>query len=195
VAKEEREEKKKGKSIVAKIKERMEHAEETAKRMRSLLRVREGKNKRIRFLSDFTEEDTIEVVMHSKYQVLWPTPCLTYFDEECPYCDNSEFKTEEHYAWTVRDLDDKENKVLSGKPTGASPIPVMLMRFEKFGTLLDRPYEMSTTGKRWSKTYDLLPEAPIEWKKQFEPFSKKKVLRILRESGGNMKDNGNSGGE
>lgn len=185
-------EKKKGPSIIAKIKEKMQHAEEAAKRMRSLFRVREGKKKRVRFISDF--EDAIEVVMHSKYQVLWPTPCLTYYEEECPYCDNEEFKTEEHYAWTVRDLDDKENKVLSGKPAGASMIPVMLMRYEKFGTLTDRPYEVSTTGKRWSKTFDMLPEGPIEWKKSFEPFSKKKVLRILREAGGTMKGDGNGGG-
>lgn len=187
------------KSLIDKIQDRINKAAENKKKLEHLekmFRIRKGETHRIRFISDF--EDVVEVMMHEKYGVIFPTPCGKYFGEDCNWCDLEGVATNEYYAWTVLDRGTSKKKesklvVFNYKATGASPVPLMVKRYQKYGTLVDRMYEISVTGERWNKTWDLVAEGDkIDWKKSYKPYTKQQVFEYLLKAGGSSEGaNGN----
>ena len=183
-------------NILEKIQDRIARGAESKKKLEHLektFRLRKGDTKRIRFLNDF--EDVVEVMMHEKYGVIFPTPCGKYFDEDCKWCDLEGVATNEYYAWTVlvKEKGERKRVVFNYKATGASPIPLMVKRYQKYGTLLDRMYEISVQGERWNKTFDLVAETEkIDWKKDYKPYAKDEVFKILLGAGGSS-GNGDNG--
>jgi hypothetical protein len=169
-------------NILKRIKNAIEQGAASEK-FKKLFMIRGGQTKRIRFVSDM--EDGIPVVMHQSWETLYPTPCQSYFGKDCPYCENEEYKTNEWYAWTVRDLDEKKRKVFAYNPAGRGPIPYMIERYEKYGTLCDRAYEIKKRGERQNVSWDLVPEGgKVNWKKQFKPFTAETIYEVLNASGG-----------
>ena len=196
-------------SIIARIKKSMESG--GGKRIEGMFRLKEGEKKRVRFLTDLQDfEDGVrgpyEFKMHSKWgdDGLWDTPCESYEGiDPCQYCaimkiegqGKDRVKLIPKYVFTVRDLDEedktKANKTFCYQAGGRSPIPAMMEMFEKFGTLLDRAYELKIVGKGQSKTFVLIPEAPPKngWKRAvgdpgFEPLKRKQHYRHLKSAGG-----------
>jgi len=143
-------------------------------------RIRAGETKRIRFISDLTYGDTIEVKIHWSWQKLFPTPCQSYFGRSCPYCGDEDYETAEWYALTVRDLDQKELKVFAYSASSWSPIPLLIERSEEYGTLTDRPYKITKRRGQQDVSWDLVPKGGKRtWKKQYKPFTAEEVYEVL----------------
>lgn len=79
-------------------------------------------------------------------------PCT----DDCPGCAEGDRPSK---RYLVAALDRNENKVLAlvlPKTTAAS----VVKKYDKFGTLLDRDYDLSREGSGRETTYDVTPEAP-----------------------------------
>ena len=139
---------------------------------------KEGEKKRIRFLQDM--EEGIEVVFHDSFADNVNVPCQEIFGKSCSYCEQEGLRTRSQYAWCVWDYEAKEVKILMYPMNNCSPLGSIAAAYENYGTLLDRDFVISVTGKQQSKTFAVMPMDKNKFRNEkAKPFSKSKFLEIL----------------
>lgn len=145
-----------------------------------ILFVREGVKSRIRFLNDMDEG--MEVPFHDNFAAgILPVPCQEIFGRNCPYCDEeADVRTRSQYVWSVWDYDAKEVKLFMFPVNNCSPIPALMAMYENYGTLTDRDYVVSVSGKKQNKTYAVIPMDKVRFRNEkAKPYSEKAILKIL----------------
>ena len=139
---------------------------------------REGEKKRIRFLSDM--EEGIEVVFHDNFEAGINVPCQEIFGRSCNYCEEEGLRTRSQYAWSVWDYEAKEVKIFMFPMNNCSPLGAIAAMYENYGTLLDRDFVISVTGKQQNKTFSVVPMDKNKFRNEkAKPLSKSAFLKIL----------------
>lgn len=161
--------------LLAKIKA---DAQKSGQNKSKFIFFKEGEKKRIRFLSDM--EDGIEVVFHDNFEAGINVPCQEIFGKNCMYCEEEGLRTRSQYAWSVWDYESKEVKILMYPMNNCSPLGAIAAMYENYGTLLDRDFIISVTGKQQNKTFSVVPMDKQKFRNEkAKPFSKQKFLDIL----------------
>lgn len=145
---------------------------------RKLTYFREGNKVRVRFLQDM--DDGMEVTFHDSFERGINVPCQELFGRDCPYCEEEGLRTRSQYVWSVYNYEDKEVQLFMFPVNNCSPIPALMAMYENYGTLLDRDYVISVTGKQQNKTFSVVPMDKVKFRNEkAKPFSEKAVLKML----------------
>lgn len=139
---------------------------------------REGEKKRIRFLTDM--EDGLEIAFHDSFEAGINVPCQEIFGRACQYCGEEGLRTRSQYAWSVYDYESNEVKVFMFPMNNCSPLGAIAAMYENYGTLLDRDFVISVTGKAQNKTFSVVPMDKNKFRNdKAKPFSKSALLKLL----------------
>lgn len=139
---------------------------------------REGEKQRVRFLIDM--DDGMEVVFHDSFEAGINVPCQEIFDRECKYCDEEGLRTRSQYIWSVWNYDRKEVQLFMFPVNNCSPIPALMAMYENYGTITDRDYVISVSGKQQNKTFSVVPMDKVKFRNdKAKPFSEKAILKML----------------
>lgn len=161
--------------LLGKIKE---DAKKAGQNKSKIFYVREGDKRRVRFLNDV--DDGMEVKFHDSFEASINVPCQELFNRDCPYCDSEEVRTRSLYIWSVWDYDAKEVKLFMYAMNNCSPLPALVSMNENYGTITDRDYVISTTGKQQNKSFSVVPMDKAKFRNEkAKPLSEKMILQIL----------------
>ncbi|MDD4804742.1 MAG: hypothetical protein PHN69_06285 [Candidatus Pacebacteria bacterium] len=139
---------------------------------------REGQKTRIRFLTDM--DDGMEVTFHDSFEKSINAPCQDLFGRGCPYCEEEGLRTRSQYIWSVYDYEAKEVKLFMFPVNNCSPVPGLMAMFENYGTLTDRDYVISVSGKGTTKTYSVVPMDKVKFRNEkAKPYAEKAILKML----------------
>lgn len=139
---------------------------------------REGVKQRVRFLVDM--DDGMEITFHDSYERSINVPCQELFGRSCPYCEDDGVRTRSQYAWSVYNYETKEVQIFMFPVNNCSPIPALMAMYENYGTLLDRDYVISVSGKAQNKTYSVVPMDKVKFRNdKAKPYSEKAILKML----------------
>lgn len=139
---------------------------------------RESVKYRIRFLSDM--EDGMEIVFHDSFQLGINVPCQDVFGKECKYCEMEGLRTRSQYCWTVWDYESNEVKLFMFPVNNCTPLPALMALFETYGTLTDRDYVISVTGRQQNKTFSVVPMDKVKFRNaKAKPLSSAAILKII----------------
>ena len=140
--------------------------------------VREGEKARVRFLNDMDEG--LEITFHDSFEKGINVPCQEIFGRECEYCDDDSLRTRDLYAWPVYDYESKEIKVFLYAVNNCSPLPALMALYETYGTLTDRDYVLTVTGKQQNKTFSVVPMDKNKFRNsKVKALSEEKILKII----------------
>lgn len=139
---------------------------------------REGEKKRIRFLNDM--EEGMELVFHDSYENGINVVCKEHYGKYCEYCEQEGLRTRNQYVWSVWDYEAKEVKLFLFPVNNCSPIPALMAMYETYGTITDRDYVFTVTGKAQNKSFSVVPMDKQKFRNEkAKPFSESKILSIL----------------
>ena len=139
---------------------------------------REGEKQRVRFLIDM--DDGMEVVFHDSFEAGINVPCQEQFNRNCPYCEEEGLRTRSQYVWSVYNYETKEVQLFMFPVNNCSPIPALMAMYENYGTIVDRDYVISVTGKQQNKTFSVVPMDKVKFRNEkAKPFSDKAILKML----------------
>lgn len=139
---------------------------------------REGQKVRIRFLNDMDEG--MEVKFHDSFENGINVPCQEIYGKDCPYCDEEDLRTRSQYIWSVYDYEAKEVKLFMFAVNNCSPIPALMALYETYGTLTDRDYVISVTGKQQNKSFTVVPMDKNKFRNEkAKAYSEKAILKML----------------
>ena len=139
---------------------------------------REGQKQRVRFLVDM--DDGMEVVFHDSFEAGINVPCQEQFNRNCPYCEEEGLRTRSQYVWSVYNYETKEVQLFMFPVNNCSPIPALMAMYENYGTIVDRDYVISVTGKQQNKTFSVVPMDKVKFRNEkAKPFSDKAILKML----------------
>lgn len=133
---------------------------------------------RIRFLQDM--DDGLELLFHDSFEKSVNVPCQEVFGRSCDYCEDDELRTRTQYCWSVWDYEAKEVKLFMFAVNNFTPIPALMAMFENYGTITDRDYVVSVSGKGISKSYSVIPMDKVRFRNdKAKPYSEKSILTML----------------
>lgn len=139
---------------------------------------REGQKQRIRFLQDMDEGQ--EIVWHDSYEQGINVPCQEHFGKDCPYCEDDSLRTRSQYAWSVWNYETNEVQVFMFPVNNCSPLPALVALYETYGTLTDRDYVISVSGKQQNKSFSVVPMDKAKFRNQkAKPFSEQALLKMI----------------
>lgn len=139
---------------------------------------REGQKQRVRFLVDM--DDGMEVKFHDSFDLGINVPCQEIFGRSCEYCDEENLRTRSQYIWSVYNYETKEVQLFMFPVNNCSPIPALMAMYENYGTLTDRDYVISVTGKAQNKTFSVVPMDKVKFRNtKAKPYSEKAILKML----------------
>lgn len=139
---------------------------------------REGTKLRVRFLTDM--DDGMEVTFHDSFAESINAPCQEHFGRTCPYCDEENLRTRSQYIWSVYNYDTKEVQLFMFPVNNCSPIPALMAMYENYGTICDRDFVISVSGKQQNKTFSVVPMDKVKFRNdKAKPFSEKAILKML----------------
>lgn len=139
---------------------------------------REGNKVRVRFLTDM--DDGMEVTFHDSFERSLNVPCQERFGRSCPYCDDETLRTRSQYIWSVWNYETKEVQLFMFPVNNCSPIPALMAMFETYGTIIDRDYVISVSGKQQNKTFSVVPMDKVKFRNdKAKPYSEKAILNML----------------
>lgn len=139
---------------------------------------REGQKQRIRFLTDM--DDGMEVTFHDSFERGVNAPCQELYGKNCPYCEDDGLRTRSQYIWSVYNYESKEVQLFMFAVNNCSPIPALMAMFENYGTITDRDYVISVSGKQQNKTFSVVPMDKVKFRNEkAKPFSEKAILKML----------------
>lgn len=139
---------------------------------------REGQKTRIRFLQDI--DDGLQITFHDSYERGINVPCQEHFGRDCPYCDDNNVRTRSLYIWSVYNYEANEVQLFMFPVNNCSPIPALLAMYETYGTITDRDYVISVTGKQQNKVYSVVPMDKVKFRNEkAKPYAEKAVLKML----------------
>lgn len=139
---------------------------------------REGAKLRVRFLQDM--DDGMEVTFHDSYEQGINVPCQEHFGRSCPYCEDESIRTRSQYIWSVWNYEAKEVQLFMFPVNNCSPIPALMAMYENYGTLCDRDYVISVSGKQTTKSYSVVPMDKVKFRNEkAKAYSEAQVLKML----------------
>lgn len=139
---------------------------------------REGQKIRVRFLTDM--DDGMEVTFHDSFEAGINVPCQELFGKNCPYCDDDSLRTRSQYVWSVWNYETKEVQLFMFPVNNCSPIPALMAMYENYGTITDRDYVISVTGKQQNKTFSVVPMDKVKFRNEkAKAYSEKSILKML----------------
>lgn len=139
---------------------------------------RKGTKTRVRFLTDM--DDGMEVTFHDSFADGIVVPCQEIFGRDCDYCEMEGLRTRSQYIWSVWDYEAKEVKLFMFPVNNCSPIPALMAMYENYGTLVDRDYIISVTGKAQNKTFTVIPMDKVKFRNEkAKPYSEKSILKMI----------------
>lgn len=139
---------------------------------------REGQKTRIRFLQDM--DDGLEILFHDSYEQGVNVPCQEIYGKDCPYCNDDSLRTRKQYCWSVWDYENKEVKLFMFPVNNCTPIPALVAMYENYGTITDRDYVISVSGKAQNKTFSVVPMDKVKFRNdKAKAYSTKAVLQLL----------------
>lgn len=139
---------------------------------------REGQKVRVRFLQDM--EDGMEIEFHDSFEQGINVPCQELFGRDCPYCNDDSLRTRKQYCWSVWDYENKEVKLFMFPVNNCTPIPALVAMYDNYGTLTDRDYVISVSGKQQNKTFSVVPMDKVKFRNdKAKAYSNKEVLKLL----------------
>lgn len=139
---------------------------------------REGQKQRVRFLTDM--DDGMEVTFHDSFELGINVPCQELFGRKCPYCDEENLRTRSQYIWSVYNYETKEVQLFMFPVNNCSPIPALMAMYENYGTITDRDYVISVSGKQQNKTFSVVPMDKVKFRNEkAKPYSEKAILKML----------------
>lgn len=139
---------------------------------------REGQKVRIRFLEDM--DDGRKFTFHDSFSEGINVPCQQDMGRDCKYCEMENLRTRDQYCWCVYDYESNEVKLLLAPVNNCSPIPAIMSMYEAYGTLLDRDYVLTVTGKQQNKTFSVVPMDKNKFRNtKAKPFSESKIVSII----------------
>lgn len=139
---------------------------------------REGVKQRVRFLTDM--DDGMEIKFHDSFERGINVPCQELFGRDCPYCEDDGVRTRSQYVWSVYNYETKEVQLFMFPVNNCSPIPALLAMHENYGTITDRDYVISVSGKQQNKTYSVVPMDKVKFRNdKAKPYSEKAILKML----------------
>lgn len=139
---------------------------------------REGQKQRIRFLTDM--DDGMEVTFHDSFEAGINVPCQELFGKDCPYCEEEGLRTRSQYIWSVYNYETKEVQLFMYPVNNCSPIPALMAMYENYGTITDRDYVISVSGKQQNKTFSVVPMDKVKFRNaKVKPFSEQAILKML----------------
>lgn len=139
---------------------------------------REGQKQRIRFLQDM--DDGLQITFHDSFEQGINVPCQEHFDRDCPYCNDDTVRTRSQYIWSVWNYETNEVQLFMFPVNNCSPLPALVAMYETYGTLTDRDYVISVTGKQQNKTFSVVPMDKVKFRNtKAKPYSESQVLKML----------------
>lgn len=139
---------------------------------------REGTKQRVRFLVDM--DDGMEVTFHDSFERSINVPCQEHFGRSCPYCEEEDLRTRSQYVWSVYNYETKEVQLFMFPVNNCTPIPALMAMYENYGTIVDRDYVISVSGKQQNKTFSVVPMDKVKFRNEkAKPFSEKAILKML----------------
>lgn len=139
---------------------------------------REGQKQRIRFLTEL--DDGMEVVFHDSFAKGINVPCQEKFDRDCKYCEMEGIRTRSQYVWSIWNYETNEVQLLMSPSNNCSPIPALVAMNENYGTIMDRDYVISVTGKQQNKTFSVVPMDKVKFRNnKAKPYSETAVLKMI----------------
>ena len=139
---------------------------------------REGQKVRVRFLQDM--DDGMEITFHDSFDQGINVPCQEIFGRDCPYCNDDSLRTRKQYCWSVWDYENKEVKLFMFPVNNCTPIPALVAMYENYGTITDRDYVISVSGKQQNKTFSVVPMDKVKFRNdKAKAYSTKSVLQLL----------------
>lgn len=139
---------------------------------------REGQKQRVRFLTDM--DDGMEITFHDSFEQGINCPCQEHFGRSCPHCNDDTLRTRSQYIWSVWNYETKEVQLFMFAVNNCSPIPALMAMYDNYGTLLDRDYVISVTGKQQNKTFSVVPMDKVKFRNdKAKPYSEKAILKML----------------
>lgn len=139
---------------------------------------REGNKVRVRFLTDM--DDGMEVTFHDSFEKSLNVPCQEHFGRACPYCEDESLRTRSQYVWSVYNYETKEVQLFMFPVNNCTPIPALMAMYENYGTITDRDFVISVSGKQQNKTFSVVPMDKVKFRNEkAKPFSEKAILKML----------------
>ena len=139
---------------------------------------REGQKIRVRFLIDM--DNGMEVTFHDSFEQGINVPCQELFGRDCPYCDDDSLRTRSQYIWSVWNYETSEVQLFMFPVNNCSPIPALMAMYENYGTITDRDYVISVSGKMTNKTFSVVPMDKVKFRNEkAKAYSKKSILKML----------------
>lgn len=139
---------------------------------------REGTKQRVRFLKDM--DDGMEVTFHDSFEQGVNVPCQELFGRSCDYCEDETLRTRSQYVWSVWNYETKEVQLFMFAVNNCSPIPALMAMYENYGTITDRDYVISVSGKQQNKTFSVVPMDKVKFRNEkAKPYSDKAILNML----------------
>lgn len=139
---------------------------------------REGNKIRVRFLTDM--EEGMEITFHDSFEQSINVPCQSHFGRDCPYCDRDDVRTRSQYIWSVWNYDAKEVQLFMFPMNNCSPVPSLVAFYESYGTLTDRDYVISVSGKMQNKTFAVVPQDKVKFRNdKAKPYTENQILKML----------------
>ena len=139
---------------------------------------REGQKQRVRFLVDM--DDGMEIKFHDSFERNINVPCQELFGRNCPYCEDDGLRTRSQYAWSVYNYEAKEVQVFMFPVNNCSPVPALMAMYENYGTITDRDFVISVSGRQQNKTYSVVPMDKVRFRNEkAKPLSEKTILKLL----------------
>ena len=84
------------------------------------------------------------------------------------------------YCWSVYNYETKEVQLFMFAVNNCSPIPALVAMYENYGTLMDRDYVISVSGKQQNKTFSVVPMDKVKFRNdKVKPYSEKAILKML----------------
>lgn len=141
----------------------------------------EDESAKLRFLEEV--DDALEVRWHDKYDDNIDTPCLKYYDLECPHCKSSdeELRTRNLYCWSVYNQEDDIKQIFKFPANRFSPVPQLIEMYEAYGTLTERDYLIKRTGSGFDTNYNVVPMDKEELDKDIEPHTKEEIMEVFKQ--------------
>lgn len=142
---------------------------------------REGQKTRVRFLTDM--DDGMEVTFHDSFEAGINVPCQEIFGRKCPYCDDDSLRTRSLYLWSVWNYETSEVQLFMFPVNNCSPIPALVAMYENYGTITDRDYIISVSGKMQNRTFSVVPMDKVKFRNEkAKAYSEKAILKMLDEA-------------
>lgn len=126
----------------------------------------------VRFLQE--PEEWVNYNEHFDSALRKSFPCTN--EQDCPGCMTQERRSNRYLANAV-DLD-KDRVIALQLPKDLANR--LVVRYEKFGTLTDRDYELSRAGEGLDTTYDLDPSPPM--KRRLTKYQSLDLMQVLQDA-------------